>query len=131
MRMARGALVFGVVAGSMLVAAAPAAADPPMPLVITAGCHEVDDPETTFSVDVVPHGAVAFVVDAAGERTGEMLHLLSLDLAAFTTPGGELVFEQDKTWGTRAGQTDVIFCSGFFVPEPGIIAFFDVLATRR
>ena len=64
MRMARGALVFGVVAGSMLVAAAPAAADPPMPLVITAGCHEVDDPETTFSVDVVPHGAVAFVVDA-------------------------------------------------------------------
>jgi len=131
MRVVRGVLVCGVVVGSMLVAATPAAADPPTPLIITAGCHEVDDPGTTFSVDVVPRGAVAFVVDAEGARTGEMLNLLSLDLAGFTNPGGQLVFEQHKTWGNRTGQTDVIFCSGSFVPEAGIIAFFDVLATRR
>jgi hypothetical protein len=41
-----------------------------------------------------------------------------------------LVFEDSMTWGNRTGQNDVIFCSGSFVPEPGVIAFFDVLATR-
>jgi hypothetical protein len=98
-------------------------------MVITAGCNEPGG--ETFSVDVVPRGATVFVLDAEGARTGEKLQLLSLDLAGFTDPGGQLVFEDSMTWGNRTGQPDRIFCSGSFIPEPGIIVFFDALATRR
>jgi hypothetical protein len=124
----RSALFAGLVTALGLVAAAPAAADPANQLVITAGCNEPGG--ETFFIDVAPRGSIAFVLDSDGERTGELLHLLSIDLAGFTNPGGQLVFEQHMTWGNRTGQTDVISCSGTFFPEPGIIAFFDALATR-
>jgi hypothetical protein len=127
MRVVRGAVIVGLVAG--FAAGAPLAADAAEPLVVNAGCNEPGG--ETFAVDLMPRGAIAFVLDADGERTGEKLHLLSLDVAGFTNPGGQLVLEDHKTWGNRTGQRDRVFCSGSFIPEPGIIVFFDALATRR
>jgi hypothetical protein len=95
--------------------------------VITAGCQ---DGQGTFSVDVIAQGAVAFVLDASGEPTGEKLFIRSIDAAAFTDAGA-LVSEFHKTYGQRAGQGDPIFCSGSYVEEPGVTVFFDVLVTRR
>ena len=128
----RGLLALGLVVGVGLGAASPGAAEgPPLDkkLVVTAGCNEPG--EEPFLVDLMPLGATAFVLDANGVRTGEKLHLLTLDLAGFTNPGGQLVFEQHMTWGNRSGQTDVIFCSGSFDAGGGILVFFDALATRR
>ena len=121
------ALVVGAVVTLGLAAADPiAAADK---LVVTAGCNEPGG--ETFEVQLAPRGSIAFVLDAGGVRTGEKLHLVSLDLAGYTNPGGELVFEQHMTWGNRSGQPGRIFCSGSFIPEPGIIVFFDALAARH
>ena len=122
-------LIAGFAVAVAVSTAAPAAADPADQLVITAGCNEPGG--ETFFVEVTPRGSTAFVIGPEGERTGEKLHLLAIDLAGFTNPGGQLVFEQHMTWGNRTGQTDVISCSGTFFPEEGIIAFFDALATRR
>jgi hypothetical protein len=95
--------------------------------VITAGCQ---DEQGTFSVDVISQGAVAFVLDAGGEPTGEKLFTRSIDAAAFTDEG-TLVGEFHKTYGQRRGHGEPIFCSGSFVEEPGVTVFFDVLLTRR
>ena len=108
---------------------APAQAVPSLEIkpVITAGC---EDEQGTFSVDVIAQGAVAFVLDASGEPTGEKLFTLSIDAAAFTDEG-TLVGEFHKTYGQRRGHGEPIFCSGSFVEEPGVTVFFDVLVTRR
>ena len=106
---------------------AQAVPSPEIKPVITAGCQ---DEQGTFSVDVIAQGAVAFVLDASGEPTGEKLYVLSLDAAAFTDEG-TLLAELHKTYGERHGHGDAIFCSGSFVEEPGVTVFFDVLVTRR
>ena len=123
-------LVIGVVIAVGMATASPAAAapKPDRKQVVTAGCMAPG--EELFFVDVIPQGAVAFILDAAGEPTGEKLHLLSLDFAGFNT-AGQLVFEEHKSYGGRTGQEDVIFCSGSFDAGDGVTVFFDVLATRR
>ena len=106
---------------------AQAVPSPEIKPVITAGCQ---DEQGTFPVDVITQGAVAFVLDASGEPTGEKLFVLSIDAAAFTDEG-TLVGEFHKTYGERRGHGDPIFCSGSFVEQPGVTVFFDVLLTRR
>lgn len=93
---------------------------------ITAGCSI--DGETMF-IDVIPQGAVAFVVDEQGEPTGDKYFLVSLDSAAFTDDG-QLVDESHQSYGQRRGHGEQYFCSGSFVPEPGITVFFDALVTN-
>ena len=114
--------------GLMAAGAAPANAAPSAQLKgsITAGCFI--DGETVF-VDVIPLGAVAFVLDEQGEPTGDKFFLVSLDSAAFTDEG-QLVDEFNKTYGQRRGQGERFFCSGSFVPVPGITVFFDALVTN-
>ena len=124
------------VCASILVALAlvglgspPAQAVPSLEIkpVITAGC---EDEQGAFSVDVIAQGAVAFVLDASGEPTGEKLFLLSIDATAVDAEG-TVVGEFSKTYGQRQGHGEPIFCSGSFVEEPGVTVFFDVLLTRR
>lgn len=95
--------------------------------VITAGCQ---GGQSTFSVDVIALGAIAFVLDASGEPTGEKLFVRSIDAAAFNAEG-TLLGEFHKTYGQRRGHGEPIFCSGSYVEEPGVTVFFDVLVTRR
>jgi hypothetical protein len=117
-----------VVVGLVTLGTASAVAAPgPLGPVITAGCQDDGD---TFVVDVVVRGAVAFVVDDEGTRTGEKLFLRSIDAAAFTD-AGVLVEEFHKTYGQRTGHGDPVFCSGSFVEDPGVTVFFDALVTRR
>lgn len=124
-RHAAAALMAG---GVLTLGQAPAwAAAGPLEPVITAGCDEAGE---RFTVNIVPRGAVAFVVDEEGFRTGEKLFLVSIDAAAFTDAGA-LVEEFHKTYGNRTGHGEPIFCSGSFVPEPGVTVFFDALVTRR
>jgi hypothetical protein len=99
---------------------------PELKSVITVGCQ---DESGTFFLEVIPQGAVAFVLADSGEPTGEILFLVSVDAAAFTDEG-VLVGEFHKTYGQRTGHGDPIFCSGSFVEEPGVTVFFDVLVTR-
>lgn len=65
-----------------------------------------------------------------GERTGEKLHLLPIDLAGFTIPAASWASNSTCPGATAPGKTDVISYSGTFFAEEGIIAFFDALATR-
>ena len=106
---------------------AQAVPSPEIKPVITVGCQ---DEQGTFSADVIAQGAVAFVLDANGEPTGEKLFVRSIDAAAFNDEG-TLLGEFHKTYGQRSGHGDPIFCSGSFVEEPGVTVFFDVLVTRR
>jgi hypothetical protein len=94
--------------------------------VVTASC---EDEQGEFSVDVIGQGAIAFVLDASGEPTGEKLFLLSIDAEAFTD--GTSLGEFSKTYGQRRGHGEPISCSGSFVEEPGVTVFFEVVVTRR
>ena len=95
--------------------------------VVTLGC---EDEQGTFSVDVIGQGAIAFVLDASGEPTGEKLFLLSIDATAVDDDGTPLG-EFSKTYGQRRGQGEPISCSGSFVEEDGVTVSFDALVTRR
>jgi hypothetical protein len=95
--------------------------------VVTASC---EDEQGEFSVDIIPQGAIAFVLDASGEPTGEKLFLLSVDATAVSDDGTALG-EFHKTYGQRRGQGEPISCSGSFVEEPGVTVTFVVLVTRR
>ena len=125
------------VCASILVALAlvglgstPAQAVPSLEIkpVVTLGCE--DEQGGDFSVDVIGQGAIAFVLDASGEPTGEKLFLLSIDATA-VTDDGTLVGEFSKTYGQRRGHGEPISCSGSFVEEPGVTISFDALVTRR
>jgi hypothetical protein len=95
--------------------------------VVTAVC---EDAQGEFSVDVIAQGAVAFVLDASGEPTGEKLFLLSIDATAVDDEGTPLG-EFHKTYGPRRGHGEPISCSGSFVEEDGVTVSFDVVVTRR
>ena len=91
-------LAAGIFAGSVTTAQA-APMKPDFPL-ITVGCP---DGEGGFEMlHVRPHGAVAFVYDDAGVATGEKLFLRSIDAALFSD-SGQLLWENNKTYGQRTG----------------------------
>lgn len=126
MRNVAAATVLGL--GLFAAGAAPAIAAPSAQLKgnITAGC-EIEG-QTAF-VDLLAQGAVAFVLDAEGNRTGDKFFLVSVDSAAFNDEG-ELVDEVNRTYGKRRGHGEPFFCAGSFVPEPGITVFFDAQMTN-
>jgi hypothetical protein len=126
------------VCASILVALAlvglgstPAQAVPSLEIkpVVTATC---EDEQGEFSVDVIPQGAIAFVLDASGEPTGEKLFVVSIDATAVDEEGTPLG-EFHKTYGQRRGHGEPISCSGSFIEENGMIVTvsFDLVATRR
>lgn len=125
-RVAAGAVVLGL-SLSAVASGAQAVPNPEKKFTVTAGCQVGEgDP---FFVGLLPLGSVAFVLDESGQPTGEKLFILSLDVAGWV--GGTLVYEFHKEYGKRTGHGEQVFCTGSFVPEPGVLAFFDVLATRR
>ncbi len=93
--------------------------------VITLNC------EGELSVDVIPQGAIGFVLDdASGEPTGEKVFLLSLD-ATFTDEEGAVIGGFSKTYGQRRGHGEPIPCSGSVVEEDGVTVSFEVVVTQR
>ncbi len=109
---------------------APAQAVPSLEVkpVVTAVCK---DEQGEFSVDVIPQGAIGFVLDdASGEPTGEKLFLVSID-ATFTDEEGTVIGGFSKTYGQRRGHGEPISCTASYVEEPGVTVSLDVLVTRR
>ena len=103
--------------------AAPAAPPPDHELVAVVGCT---DESGTF--DVLLRGNVGFVLDDAGEPTGEKLLPMKLDFADFSDEG-MLLEEFHRTIGKRTGRGDPVFCTGT-IDLADAPAFFDALGTR-